>query len=146
LRQDHSARAGDADRLIQLLHGSLDIVVGFEHRVGVENEFDIGVELARLPLDGWCFSDWRSALDDRQVDLLQRTEQSGANHRTVRASVVDENNSPRTKRLARHRLEAEHDVLRLVQRRDHHVDGCRSPIFGRRRRCRIGAPEKTAQA
>src|SRR6266545_496490 len=51
LREDGAERAGNPDRLIQLLDGALDVVVGFEHGVRVQNKLDVGIELTRLALD-----------------------------------------------------------------------------------------------
>src|SRR5690242_5115604 len=74
LRKNDAAGARDANRLIQLLNRSLDIVVGFENRVGVENELDIGIEFACLTLDRRCLPDRCPPLDRNELDLLERTE------------------------------------------------------------------------
>ena len=146
MRQDDAARAGDAGRLIQLLHGSLDIIVGFENRVGVQNELDIGIELTRLTFDGWRFSDWRAPLDGDQIDLLQRTERFGTGDRTIRTSIIDENDPPGAERLASDGREAVNNVLGLVQRRNDDIDRCQPPVFCRSRRRLIGTAQESTEA
>lgn len=44
-------RARDADGLIQFLNGALDIFVGLEHRIGVEKDLNVRIELPCLALD-----------------------------------------------------------------------------------------------
>src|SRR5262249_51453345 len=105
LGKNHAARAGDANRLIQLLNRSLNIVVGFEHRVGIEDELDIGIELARLTFDRRRLSDRCAPLNRNQLDVLQRTERLGTCDGAVGTAVVNENDPPRTERLTGHRSE-----------------------------------------
>ena len=100
LRQHRAEGAGDTDRLIELLNRPLDVVVGFEHRVGVEDEFDVGVELARLPLDRRRLADRRRAAESRELDALLRAERLSPFNRAIGAAIVDQDDPSRSHRLA----------------------------------------------
>ncbi len=105
LGKNRSECGGDADGLIELLHGPFDIVVRLENRVRVQDEFDVGIKLACLPFDRRRLSDGRSALDGDQIDLLQCAKRFRAFDGSVVASVVDKDDAPDAESLPRDRLE-----------------------------------------
>src|SRR5262249_1477686 len=94
LRQDGSKGARDADRLIQLLNRSLDVGARLEYGVGVENELDVGVELARLTFDCRRLADRRAALNREKIDVVQPAERRRALDGAIVAPVVDEDDTP----------------------------------------------------
>jgi hypothetical protein len=145
-RQDGSARARDAGGLAEVVDGSLDVVVGLEHRIGVEDELHIRVEPARLLLDRRRLADRHATLNDGELDAVKFAERSGALRRRVRAAIVDEDDSPRPKRLAHDRRETTNDVLFLVERRDDDVHGGVAPVFVRRRPSGVGTAHQTDDA
>ena len=65
LRQNRPKGTRDAHRLVEFLNRSLDVVGGLEHGIGVQNEFNVRVELPRLTLECWRLADRLPALNRR---------------------------------------------------------------------------------
>ena len=134
-RQNRPACAGNPDALVQLLDRSFDIVVRLEHRVGVEDELDIGVELTGLTLDRRRLANRLSAPDGDEIEVVKLAEGFGELDRPVGAAIVDEDDLAWAQRLSQHRRQTQHDVVFLVEGRNDHVDLRRPPVFGGRRGC-----------
>ena len=145
-RQNGSARRCDADALVELLDGALDVVRRLENRVAVENELDVGIELPRLPLDGRRLADRLVTLDGDQLDPVLLAERPRTHDRAVGAAVVDQDHAMRAQCLAEQAGEAQDDRLRFVERRNDDVDSRLSPIFSGRRRRAIGPFRQACKA
>ncbi len=131
-RQDRAARAADAGRLIQLLHRARDVVGRLEDRVGVEDELDVGVELARLALDRRRLADRLAPADGEDLDVLRGAVRLGHLHRLVVAPIVHEDDAAGLQGLPQDRGDGEGDVLLLVQGGDDDVHAGLAPVFGGR--------------
>jgi hypothetical protein len=145
LRQHRAEGAGDTDRLVQFLDGPFDVVVGFEDRVGVEDEFDVGVQLAGLPFDRRRLADRLAPLNRAKLHALLGAERSGPFDGAITAAIVDQDDLSRSHRLPQHRRQAEDDVVGLIQCRNDDIDFSLTPVFRRRRPRRIGAAQNATQ-
>jgi hypothetical protein len=137
-RQHQSAGAGDADGLVEIVYRPLDVVVGLEHGVGVEDELDVGIELACLLPDRRRLADRSGAPDHGHLDAVEFAERSRPRRGSIAAAVVDDNDTPRTTSLTEDRRETADDVAFFVERGNHDVNGRVMPVFVRSWRGRVG--------
>ena len=105
-RVDHAGRRGDAGDAPQLGDEVLDKVVRDQHRVGVEDEFDIALEIARFDLDAGGLADRVASANDPDGEIVGRGEGLRDRGGIVVAAVVDDRHRARLQRLPHDRSEA----------------------------------------
>jgi hypothetical protein len=126
-REDAAAGAGDPDVLVKILNGSLDVVVRFQDRVGVEDKEHVGIERARLIFDRGHSANRVEARDDEEVETMKVAKSPGQRAGIVPGPVIYYDDFPRTPRLSLQRFQATEDVRRIVECR---VSARRSQMFG----------------
>ena len=145
-RQDCAACARDTDRLVQLLDGALDVVVGLENGVAIEHELDVGVVVARLPLQRGGLANRIPAFDGDELDAGVRAECPCTVDGLVGTSVVNQNDLPRFERLVKQRSQRSNDVALFVERGNDDIGGGLAPVFGRCWHRLVRAAEQSHEA